>query len=282
FAVDHVFGITYTLHSGINATWFATDSIGRWTEPSLYNSILGDFGEILPPSFNASAATASEQRESLAAGSGLWDDWMYHARGSIVPITFELYRNASVVEEGFETVHEENSTHRIMAWDGIYGYFNPVAAYIQELWLDVKPGFDYLLEMTPRIDLDIDAISFVAGDNDSITVSVVAESLDRRIGTVDEIQVLGEDDSIIYYWDPIDAGISIAREAVFEFPVDLESVNYTIRVGNDYVGYAEYICTLSSGVEPPPIVDPLLIGGIAIAVVIVIVPIAYLKTRPSN
>ncbi|MHA1576881.1 MAG: M14 family zinc carboxypeptidase, partial [Candidatus Thorarchaeota archaeon] len=185
FAVDHVFGITYTLHSGINATWFATNSLGRWTEPSLYTSILGDFGEILPPSYNAPATATSVQKEYLETGSGLWDDWMYHARGSIVPITFELYRNASVVEEGFETVFEENSTHRIMEWKGIYGYFNPVAAYIQDLWLDVKPAFEYLLEMTPKIGLDIDPISFVAGDTDTITVSVVAASLDRRIGTVD-------------------------------------------------------------------------------------------------
>jgi len=58
----------------------------------------------------------------------------------------------------------------------------------------------------------------------------------------------------------------------------LETANYSIRIGNDYVGYAEYICTLS-GVTPPFIMDPLLIGGIAIAVVIIIVPIVYLKTR---
>ena len=58
-------------------------------------------------------------------------------------------------------------------------------------------------------------------------------------------------------------------------------MNYTIRVGNDYVGYAEYICTLSA-MTPLPIVDPLLIGGIAIAVVVIIIPIVYLKTRPST
>ena len=281
FVLDHVFGITYSLHSGINATWFAGDATGRWAEPALYNLVLGDFNEILPPSYNAAGDYASEQKESLAAGNGLWDDWMYHVRGSIVPVTFELYRNASVVADGFETEYINNATHRIMEWNGIYGYFNPVADYIQDLWVDVKPAFDYLLEMTPRLDLDIDALNFASGDTDSITVSVVAESLDRRLGTRDEIQVLGEDDSLIFYWDPLGAGLSFAQEVVFEFPVDLESVNYTIRVGNDYVGYAEYICTLS-GMAPLPIVDPLLIGGIAIAVVVIIIPIVYLKTRPST
>lgn len=280
FALNHVFGMTYSLHSGINATFFAGDASGSWTEPELYNSMLGDFAEILPPSFNAAGDYAKEQKESLAAGSGLWDDWMYHVRGSIAPVTLELYRNASVVADGFETEVLNNSTHRIMKWTGIYGYFNPVEAYIEALWVDVKPAFDYLLEMTPRLDLDINALNFATGDTDSITVSFVAESLDRRLGTEDEIQVRGEDDSLIFYFDPLLAGHDIAEQAVFEFPVDLESVNYTVKVGNEYVGYAEYICTLS-GMEPLPIVDPLLIGGIAIAVVIVIVPIVYLKTRTS-
>jgi len=281
FTTNHVFGMTYSLHSGINATYFPGDVSGRYAEPSLYNSMLGDFADILPPSYNDYGDYLERQDEDLATGSGLWSEWMYHARGSIAPICFELYRNASVVADGFETEFSNNATHRILEWKGIYGYFNPVADFIQDLWIDVKPAFDYLLEMTPRIDLDIDALNFVTGDTDSITVSVVAESLDRRIGTEDEIQVLGEDDSIIFYWDPLRAGGDIAEQVVFEFPVDLESVNYTIRVGNDYVGYAEYICTLS-GMTPLPAVDPLLIGGIAIAVVIIIVPIVYLKTRPST
>ncbi|TFG06499.1 hypothetical protein EU538_10160, partial [Candidatus Thorarchaeota archaeon] len=97
--LNHRFAMSYSLHSGINSTYFATNSVGNWAEPVLYSRMIDDLDDILPDSFNEDQGYPSQHRFAthgeLATHGGMWKDWMYQERGTIAPICFEIYHNGT-------------------------------------------------------------------------------------------------------------------------------------------------------------------------------------------
>ncbi|MFW9910583.1 MAG: M14 family zinc carboxypeptidase [Candidatus Thorarchaeota archaeon] len=149
FALNHKFGMAYSLHTGINATYFVTNNYGDWAQGALYSQMWNDYKDILPPNFNYYLDFSANNNHARAPSitSGGWGEWMYHVLDCLAPITFEIYNNASSESEELYYIHEENSTHLIMEWNGIYEYFSPDEPYIESLWLDLIPSFEYLASM---------------------------------------------------------------------------------------------------------------------------------------
>ena len=241
FMLQHNFGMAYSLHSGTNATLFTEEDYG-WVEPSLYWNMVLDYRQILPPSYTdiyfKPNSVPQSHEEPSAALAGSWDTWAYFERNVLAPITFEIYNNLTSILPAAETVLEENSTHLILEWKSIYGYFTPEDAYIEALWTDIQPAFDYLLENTPRLYfLDIGA-SYLEHSEDRIVVSIDFMNLSPRIKPNQQINFC--DSSFI----PISTHIMVAGGQsylwIFEtYLSNLENVdgNYTFYIGNDYVGY---------------------------------------------
>lgn len=269
FALQHRFAMGYTLHSGTNATYFPTTSYGGYTEPALYYSVLQDLVSILPPSFysdqarsSSPLASARAQKPMIETGCGMWEDWMYADRGTKVPITFELYHNTSVdMAEAF-TLIVDNSTHYIEEWHDIFGYFDPVAGSIDSLWSDIVPAFDYLLEMTPRLSIVPTSIAGGTNQGNTVTPSLAVSCLSPRLGSTDEIEVIGLDGTPLCSLSLVPPDSMTPMQGSFQLPVDLSVANYTIRVGNNYTGYTRLIISAHT----PSADGGLLIGaGITVA-----------------
>ncbi|MCK4896289.1 MAG: hypothetical protein KAS47_05730, partial [Candidatus Heimdallarchaeota archaeon] len=193
FALKHKFAMAYSLHSGINATFFADNPAGGWAEPNLYYDMVQDYSEILPPSFNKGIYSNSKVPNPVAATSALaggWDNWMYYSRGSVAPITFELYRNASSISEDAQTIIIDNSSHMIIEWTEIYGYFTPESDYIQDLWNDIEPGFFYLLDNTPSLQIDIEVTAGGTKAGNKIGLNFGCINWSPRLSTIENINVL--------------------------------------------------------------------------------------------
>ena len=243
FALKHKFAMAYSLHSGINATFFADNPTGGWAEPNLYYDMVQDYSEILPPSFNQGIYYNSKTPKPVAATSALaggWDNWMYHSRGSIAPITFELYRNASSVSPSAETVIIDNSTHRIMEWTEIYGYFSPESDYIQDLWDDIKPGFYYLLDNTPSLQIDIEVTAGGTKSGNKIGPNFGCINWSPRLSTVKMINLVTYPGFIVASANAIPAASS--RELAIEFLLssDLDDVGLELKIGNEFIGYTHF------------------------------------------
>ncbi|MDO8055500.1 MAG: M14 family zinc carboxypeptidase, partial [Candidatus Hermodarchaeota archaeon] len=152
FTQNHRFAMAFSLHSGINATYFPSYQSGLFVEPQLYQTLYSELDGLLPPWWNSDDEYALQGSPAhLATGyHGLWQDWMYEERQTLVPICFEIYRNASSVSASSVSIVYQNATHYIEEWTGIYGYFNPVASGIDTLFDEITPAFHYLLQLTPR------------------------------------------------------------------------------------------------------------------------------------
>jgi len=279
FALNHSFAMAYSVHSGINATFFTSNGAGNWQEPSLYYGIASDYIDILPDGYNdiAGYPESTDSRISSALAGG-WGEWMYVERGCTVPITFEVYTNASVHEDEATFIIENNSTHIIREWEGIYGYFNPVESAINDLWEDLIGAFDYLLEMTPRIDFDATAISGGVSTGENLTMTLSMECLSPRLGRKDAIAVLDgngvELDSLI----AVGAAQTIVSYPSFTLSEDLDSSGYVILVGCNYTGYTQFL--VSTGGSPLGIDPLLLVAGIGLTVALVaVVVVIYMKKR---
>lgn len=241
--LKHRFGMTYSLHSGINATFFTDDENG-WVEPSLYWQMIQDYTQILPLSYTEIYSNPNEiscNQKEYATLAGGWDTWMYFERGSIAPITFELYRNASSVALGSEETIVDNSTHLILEWKEIYGYFNPIKEAINVLWKDVRPGFVYLLENTPRINATAEILSSGFNQGDEVNLSFDINNLSPRIKTIDTINLYAENGT------DIETGIKLSASgygnmvAQITLPYNLTENSYELKLGNEFVGYLTFI-----------------------------------------
>ncbi|MHA1960737.1 MAG: hypothetical protein ACW99U_10915 [Candidatus Thorarchaeota archaeon] len=186
--------MAYALHSGTYGTFFPTTSHYDWVEPTLYAGIVGDLQNILPSSFSDTYSNTNAMNSRIAtAPGGYWGDWMYTTRDTPVPITFELCHNGSVWEPGAFTVFENNSTQYIerLMPEFIYAYFAPVESHINALWDEIRGGFDYLLEMTPRLEISSASITggVLHGDSVSLSLSMTCHGL--RLGTLDDVNLIG-------------------------------------------------------------------------------------------
>ncbi|MHA2211931.1 MAG: M14 family zinc carboxypeptidase, partial [Candidatus Thorarchaeota archaeon] len=275
FALDHKFAMAYALHSGINTTFFPTAYSNNWVEPSLYSAIVGDLRDILPPSFNEIyTLTEAQSSRIMTAPGGFWGDWMYSTRDTPVPITFEIYHNGSVEEPGAFTIIEDNSTHQIVETmpSFIYDYFAPSESRINDLWDEIRGGFDYLLEMTPRLEVSGVSISGGVSHGDSVSLGFSMTCHGHRLGTIEDVELIGAADLSFGTWDALDADETISVNPLLPLPFDLVDMNYTVRIGNDYTGYAQLVISLgeTSGVDYTiPIAAG--IGIIIVAVVIVLI-----------
>jgi hypothetical protein len=269
FALDHRFAMSYSLHSGINATYFPTDIYGDWVEQSLYYDMVAEYADILPENFNYYLPYTPQKIESALSGG--WGDWMYAERGCTVPITFEVYTNASAHGVDAHPIIRENNTHIEREWKEIYGYFNPTEDHINTLWGELIPAFDYLLEMTPRLDITVPSLTggITAGSN--LTMSVEMSCLSARLGSHGGINVLGPDGSVLDTIIALEGDQTLIDQANITLPADL-SAGVTILIGNNYTGYSEFL--LSAGTGAPAPIDPLIIGvvvGVSIAAVVLVV-----------
>ena len=243
FMLQHRFGMAYSLHSGINATLFADGPTG-WSEPSLYWQMVQDYRQILPLSYTSvyfEPETVVEHHEEPSALAGGWDTWAYFERDVLAPITFELYRNLSSVSPGAQTVFVENSTHLILEWTQIYGYFTPEDPYIDALWDDVRPGFDYLLDNTPRLKLLLE-IEYTKPATTEFELTVLGSNLSPRIKTMTGIYIHDNNGTRLgtYSMVPADSVFSIEMKKEIRDLPQFEG-DYPITIGNDYVGYREFL-----------------------------------------
>ena len=280
FALNHSFAMSYSVHSGINATFFTTNGVGNWQEPTLYYQIASDYTDILPEGYNNLAGYpdfADSRVESALAGG--WGEWMYVERGCTVPITFEVYTNASVHENEATFIIEENSTHIIREWQGIYGYFNPVEEAINSLWDDLYAAFDYLLEMTPRISFDATSITGGVNTGENVSFTLSMECLSPRLGSKDGISVLGENGEVLDSLIAVGAAQTIVNYPSFTLSEDLDSSGIVILVGCNFTGYTQFV--VSTGGTLPPMDPLLLVAGIGLVVALVaIVVVVYRKKSP--
>jgi len=238
FAIKHRFGM-----SGINATFFADNPAGGWAEPYLYNEMVQDYSEILPASFNLGVYYNSKIPNPVAdtnALAGSWDNWMYHERGTVAPVTFELYRNASSIGASSETIIEDNSTHLVVEWTEIYGYFTPESNYIQNLWEDIKPGFYYLLDNTPSLKMEIEVTAGGTKTSNKIGLSFGCINWSPRISTLEKVNLVTSTGIIISSALAIPA--ATYRNLLFEFNLwsDLDDAGLELKIGNEFIGYTHF------------------------------------------
>ena len=279
FTLQHSFTMAYSLHSGINSTFFPGDDFGSWTEPSLYYQIVLDFNSFMGEGFNdipgypgfEDGASSGVERHAY---SGYWDDWMYVERGTTAPITFELYHNATVDGPAETTVIEDNSTHYIEEFTGIYGYFAPVESAIEETWQDMMPGFDYLLEKTPILTASSPSVSGGLNEGDSVTVGMSLTCVSSLFDSTEPIYGVLDYGGLSMTELDISATVMGAGEErtvsnTFELPADLLSSNVSLYVGNNFTGYVHL--RLSLGTTPPFDLLPIVaVGGIALAAIVIV------------
>ncbi|OLS30139.1 MAG: Carboxypeptidase T precursor [Candidatus Heimdallarchaeota archaeon AB_125] len=270
FALNHSFGMAYSLHSGINATFFP-DKVDGWTEPALYWNIVQDYTKILPPSYTEVYTGYGQENYPVAESqilAGGWDTWMYFEQDCLVPITFELYNNLSSVVPAAYTPIEDNSTHLILEFKSIYDYFNPYPQYINDIWNDVRPGFDYLLDNTPRLDIFAEVLRGRSTAGSEVELSFELTNLSPRIRTMDEIDVHQDD-----FWVADAFELDGNSESLLTVEVTLEQdlVNTTcmIKLGNNYTGYYHYILEEASGVSGLTI-GPVLAGVFLLSTALII------------
>ncbi len=250
FVSDRRFATALSLHSGINATYFPWGSDNFWPENALYYEIYSDMKDILPPNYlsvHYGSQLSNVKEDDSYTVCGDWGDWMYARQDCLVPLTFEIYHNKTSTSLG--KVIEENNTHRIIQWDGMYGYFAPTEGpAIDDLWEDIQPAFDYWLELTPRIE--IAGISLTGGKNTSETLNVKLEikNLSPRIGTIDTLEVMYEDNtSLLYEGSPVtvsevEGDSTASRSFSFILEEDLTpNSNITLKIGNAFVGFQKFI-----------------------------------------
>jgi hypothetical protein len=269
FVLDHRFAMSYSLHSGINTTYFPTNIFGNWVEGNLYYDMVTDFAGILPEDFNYDLSYTYQKLD--AALSGGWGDWMYAERGTTVPITFEVYTNASAHGVEAHPIILENSTHIIREWKEIYGYFNPTEEYINTLWEELLPAFDYLLEMIPRLDISIPSVSGGVLSGENVTMSVQMNCLSPRLGSKEAVYVLDSVDVVMDSLISVGAGQTLTYQANIVLPSELSGSSFSIFIGNNYTGYYEFELSASA---PSTQIDPLIISaviGITIAAIVIVV-----------
>jgi hypothetical protein len=274
FAKQHKFAIAYSLHSGTNATYFVQSLSNNWVEPVLYYQIASDYRDILQTGFNQGIGYPFDdilKIESTTVGG--WGEWMYYDQGCTVPITFEVYTNETVHEDEAMPIIINNSTHIIREWDGIYGYFNPESEYIQSLWLELLPAFEYFLEMTPRVDIGITGISGGVNTGDTVTLTTSLHCLSPRLGSKETMKVLDDNSDVLDSMTILGADQTLIDYPTLVLTDDLGVADYTIMIGNNYTGYTKFHLSVGT-----PLNLNLVLIGIGVGVVLVaVVVFIYLK-----
>jgi hypothetical protein len=285
FALQHRFGMAYSLHSGINCTYFPSDRDYYWLDPGLFSQVLSDYDGLLPEGYNEIYDQFAMTQEDVGCVSqletgqaGMWMDWMYNQRDVPLPICFEVYHNASSDVPSSYMIIDDNATHQVQEWKEIYGYFNPVVSYIDALWDDLLPSFRYLLDMTPRIT---STLLSATSQGDSLAVQINIQCLSPRLSTVDPIQFRTTTNTLLHSIPAIAA--NSFQTATFTIPSTQVSIGETIQIGNGYSGYLPLELVESSPILLP---NPLLIaaglGVVVVSAIIVFILIRVYKKRKAG
>ena len=251
FALQHRFAMAYSLHSGTNATYFVKNS-NQYMEPDITYDMIADMSTIRPTEWHFNDIFADPPEADPFYAAGLWDNWMYFERETLMPMTLELYGNASVIPIPYvtEIPITDNSTHLVTEWKGINSFYNPESQLINSHWDDVGPFFDYLVENTPVLDVDATLHSVDDLPGSTVNISFVCNNLSPLLHTVTTVNLYDSSNSEIFVGDIILADSSKTFEVLFELPLDFDET-YEIKIGNEYTGYYHYILesTLTSGVD---------------------------------
>ena len=258
FALNHKFAFAYSLHSGINATFFPGNAHGGWMEPQLYTEIINEMAVILPPSFN-DFGTLSQHVHSAVAGT--WDNWMYD-RGTIVPITLEIFHAAAADEAYY--MAEQNATHMIWQLDDIFGYFNPQKEDIQSLFEELIPSFDYMFEKTPRLEVEISEIKLT---NDELTIKTDISNLSDLLSTQNQIYL----NSDLGYANGKSVDPDEKETIKFIIGNYNQGQEFAFEIGNEFTGF--YSFRITGVIGTTSFILPALVAA---AVVIIII----LRFRP--
>ncbi len=284
---QHTFAMVYSLHSGINCTYFPTNYYDNWYESTLYYYVVQDFATMYPVGFNEfygfTAQTSNGQYDKpqlASAPSGMWGAWMYVEQGTTLPITFEVYHNGSADAPSTYVDIVDNSTHLIQEWHEIFGYFTPDDAYIEDLWQYYIPAFDYLLEMTPRLAATLGVASYATQQDEEMSLSVSINCLSPRLSTEEAIELRGGDGTLLHLWSALDGGNSHILPITITLPVDLNETGYILRLGNEYSGYTQFLLTSAASSTSPDLLLPAIVIVTLVAVVIVVYYVkVYRKTH---
>ncbi len=254
FVDNKSFATAISLHSGINATLFPWASGYTWANPTLYNNMFNDLAQILPNRFFGQGV------QTLYSVAGDWADWMYVEKDCLVPMTFEIYHNGSSDDLG--QVEEENATHRRVRWDGMYGYFAPEESgyYFDSLWEDIQPAFDYWLDNTPRLKVQVKSIKGGTKTGDTVEVRLSIINLSPRINSIENLKVVYENfDSVLpsgWSIPGISPGTNVHDSFEFELKQPLTNGNkITILIGNNFTGYTPIVIqeNVSTQTETTPL-----------------------------
>ncbi len=259
FALQHRFAMAYSLHSGTNASYFPRYS-HNFYNPSLAWDMYSDFQSILPDySFHTNDNFYPPEADPWVFG-GLWDNWMLFERESLLPMTWELYGNSSALDE---PIIFENSTHVITEWKGINNFYVPEEPYINDLWNDVQPAFDYLLENTPYLDISATLSSVDDQPGDKVNLYFNCINYSPRMSSVKEINVYNDLGGILHAGPSADPDYATLVHAQFNLPLTFVDT-MPITIGNDYVGYYEFTLT-SDGIPVVPEIGFSIIGIVIVS-----------------
>ncbi|TET30828.1 MAG: hypothetical protein E3J70_03645, partial [Candidatus Heimdallarchaeota archaeon] len=241
FALQHSFAMAYSLHSGANATLFPGSTAGR-NEPDLYESMLLDYVDILPDSYDYFGYGGSSYtiEEDPVYPAGVWSHWMYFERGCTAPMSFELYQNSSTLAPELEVTIIDNSTHLITEWKEIKYFYGPSKELINDLWQNVLPTFPYLLLNTPRLNVDATLHSIVDRPGSLTNVSFSCTNLSPKLNTSTKVEIFNMSDVKVFEEGyVIDADSTIVIDATIPLPLTFEE-SYEIKIGNEFTGYYHF------------------------------------------
>ncbi len=193
-----------------------------------------DFENILPPSYQWLWMAAS------------WSRWMAVERNTVAPILFEVFLNASTDmgdSDSYEVILD-NATHLIEEWKHIKWTGNPNEEFIGDLWSDLRLAFDYLLRTTPRLEFDVEEVLREEGQPNNVSLRLQVRNLSPRLATVESLNVQkfssisGTGLGLLEVLPSLREGQRQTETIHLNVPLGAE--NYTIRIGNEYVGYGGF------------------------------------------
>ena len=242
FALEHSFAMAYSLHSGGNATLLPSSTAG-WNEPDLYDSMINDYVDLLPDSYDYFGYGGSSYiiEEEPVYPAGVWAQWMYFERDCLAPMSFELYGNLSSLAPELEITLIDNSSHLITEWKEIKYYYGPAPELIDNLWADVSPAFPYLLENTPRLDVDANLYSIVDRPRALTNISFSVTNLSPKLHTIMDVEIFNMTEHKVFEEGHlIDADSNLIINATIPLPADF-SESYEIKIGNEFTGYHHFV-----------------------------------------
>lgn len=284
FAEQHRFAMAYSLHSGTNATYFAKHSHDFY-EPDLAWAMYSDFQDILPDyTFHTNANFEPPEADPWNI-AGIWENWMYFERATLMPLTLELYGNSSAFPIPYVTEIPivDNSTHFITEWKGINNFYVPEEPYINHLWNDVQPAFDYLLENTPSLDVSAVLSSEEDLPGSSVDLYINCINYSPHLSSVTSVDVFDITGTKICDGMVVLNDIAALIHAEFDLPSTFDGT-YEIKIGNDYTGYYHFTLVSDTTSTSTGVSSVTETGFSALGVIVVSIGVTayFIRIRKQN